>query len=212
MIKVIIVEDIKTIRDGLSALVNGADELTCAAAYASCEDMLEEIEQIEPDVILMDIKLKGITGIEGVRRVKKLPLETSIIMLTVHEDNQNIFDSLMAGADGYLLKTTRTIQIIEAIKDVHNGGSPMNSSIANKVIRLMRLFQTGKKLQDPIALSERETEILNRISNGAAYKNVAGDLFISIHTVRYHVRNIYKKLQVGSQSEAVASAIKRGLI
>ncbi len=212
MIKVAIVEDIKPIREGLSALINGTPELSCTNSYESCEDMLEEMQEIKHDVILMDINLPGISGIEGVKKVKKLLPEVNIIMLTVHEDDKSIFEALMAGATGYLLKTTPPAQIIEAIKDANSGGSPMNSNIANKVINLMRLTNTKKDLVNTIQLSERETEILQKLSNGTGYKNIADELFISIHTVRYHIRNIYEKLQVHSQSEAIAIALRKGLI
>lgn len=212
MIRVTIVEDIKPVREGLSALVNAQKELNCVAAYESCEDMLEEIQEKKPDVILMDINLDGMSGVEGVKQAKKLLPEVNVIMLTVNEDNENIFESLMSGAAGYLLKTTPPDQIIEAIKDASEGGSPMNSAIASKVIDLMRVIHSKNKTDDSITLSEREREILEKISNGAAYKNVADELFISIHTVRYHIRNIYEKLHVGSQSEAAAAALKRGLI
>jgi len=212
MIKVTIVEDIKPIRDGLAALIDGTPELSCSNSYESCEDMLDEVQEIKPDVILMDINLPGISGIEGVKQVKKILPGNNIIMLTVHEDDKSIFEALMAGATGYLLKTTPPAQIIESIKDANNGGSPMNSNIANKVINLMRLTQSKKDLTDTVKLSERETEILKKIANGSGYKKIADELFISIHTVRYHIRNIYEKLQVNSQSKAVAVALRKGLI
>ncbi len=212
MIKTIIVEDIKPIREGLAALINGTADLTCIGSYESCEKLLDEIEQNQPDVILMDIKLNGMSGIEGIKAVKKINPEISIVMLTVHEDNKNIFEALMTGASGYLLKTTPPAQIIESIKDANSGGSPMNSSIANKVIDLLRLSKSQKSSDEKITFSEREVQILHMISNGAGYKKIADEVFISIHTVRYHIRNIYKKLQVGSQSEAVAIALRKGLI
>ncbi len=212
MIKVTIVEDIKPIREGLSALINGTPELNCNYSYENCEDLLNNLLDITPDVILMDINLPGISGIEGVKKIKELLPETNIIMLTVHEDNKSIFEALMAGATGYLLKTTPPAQIIEAIKDAKTGGSPMNSNVANKVINLMRLSHTKKDLIASIKLSERESEILQKLANGTGYKNIANELFISIHTVRYHIRNIYEKLQVHSQSEAIAIALRKGLI
>lgn len=211
MIKVIIVEDIKPLRDGLAALIDGTPEFTCVNSYDSCESMLSELGQINPDVILLDIQLNGMTGIEGIPEIKKILPETNIIMLTVHEDNKNIFEALMAGATGYLLKTTPPVQIIESIKEANEGGSPMNASIANKVISLMR-FANNNKSSSSIILSERETDILQKISLGTGYKKIADELFISIHTVRYHIRNIYEKMQVNSQSEAVSIALRKGLI
>lgn len=212
MIKVSIVEDIKMIREGLKILINGNEELTCIGAYESVEDLLEEIVKNPPDVILMDIQLPGISGIEGVKRVKEILPKINIVMLTVHEDNKNIFEALMSGAAGYLLKTTSPSQIVDSIKDAHEGGSPMNSNIANKVINLMRIAHAEKDFESKIELSERETDILKRISNGEGYKFIADELFISIHTVRYHIRNIYEKLQVHNQSEAVSKAFRKGLI
>ncbi len=212
MIKVTIVEDNKPIREGLTALIDGTPELSCTNSFETCEEMLSNLKETNPDVILMDINLPGISGIEGVKKVKNILPDTNIIMLTVHEDDKSIFEALMFGATGYLLKTTPPAQIIEAIKDANSGGSPMNSNIANKVINLMRMSHTKKDIVSTIKLSERETEILQKLSNGTGYKNIADELFISIHTVRYHIRNIYEKLHVNCQSEAIAIALRNGLI
>jgi DNA-binding NarL/FixJ family response regulator len=212
MIKVAIVEDVKPVREGFRILVSGTEEFECVGAYESVEDLFDELEEISPDVILMDIQLPGISGIEGIKKVKQVLPIINIVMLTVHEDNKNIFEALMAGASGYLLKTTPPDQIIESVKDAHEGGSPMNSNIANKVISLLRYAHADKELENKIQLSERETDILKRISHGEGYKYIADQLFISIHTVRYHIRNIYEKLQVHNQSEAVSKAFKKGLI
>ncbi len=212
MIKVIIVEDIKPIRDGLSSLIKSIAEFEFVNSYESVEDMIENLEEDNPNIILMDIQFPGLSGIDGVRKVKKILPGVNIIMLTVHEDNKNIFEALMAGAAGYLLKTTQPMQIVDAIKDANEGGSPMNSSIANKVINFMRIAHSGKDLENIIQLSERESEILQKISKGTGYKNIADELFISIHTVRYHIRNVYEKLHVHSQSEAISKALKKGLI
>lgn len=212
MMKVTIVEDIKVIREGIATLIDSTPEFDLPNAYENCEDMLSELSTKIPNVILMDINLPGISGIEGIKKVKKLFPKVNIIMLTVHEDNKSVYEALMAGATGYLLKSTPQSQIIDAIKDANDGGSPMNSSIANKVITLMRNSHTKTESEDSINLSERETEILKKISNGIAYKNIADDLFISIHTVRYHIRNIYDKIHVHTQSEAIAFALRKGLI
>lgn len=212
MIKVIVVEDIKIVREGLAALIDGTPEFTCVNAYDSCESLLLELKQIEPDVILLDIQLNGMSGIEGIGKIKEISSNINIIMLTVHEDSKNIFEALMAGATGYMLKTTPPVQIIDAIREANNGGSPMNASIANKVINLMRISHSDKQSDDKIDLSDRETEILQKISLGTGYKKIADEMFISIHTVRYHIRNIYEKMQVHSQSEAVSIALRKGLI
>lgn len=212
MIKVTIVEDVKAIREGLVTLINNSPEFDCSSSYERCEDMLSELNTKVPDVILMDINLPGISGIEGIKKVKKLFPKVNIIMLTVHEDNTSVYEALMAGATGYLLKSTPQSQIIDAIKDANDGGSPMNSNIANKVITLMRNSHSKSDDEELIKLSARETEILKKISNGIAYKNIADELFISIHTVRYHIRNIYDKIHVHTQSEAIAFAFRKGLI
>lgn len=211
-IKTAIVEDIKMIRDGLEMLVKNTEGFTSVGAFEKAEDLIDSIDELEPNVILMDIQLPGINGIEAVKRIKEQFSNMSIIMLTVHEDNQNIFEALMAGASGYLLKTTPPEQIADAIKDAYEGGSPMNANIANKVINLMRVAHLDKTAENKVNLSERETEILQKIANGTGYKNIADELFISIHTVRYHIRNIYEKLQVHNQSEAVSKAFRQGLI
>lgn len=211
MIKVIITEDNDTIREGLALLINATDGMSCPVQYSSCETMLKDIENQQPDIILQDIGLPGISGIEGVREIRKILPDTVILMLTVYEDEENVFESLKAGANGYLLKKTSPAQLIEAIRDAHEGGSPMSSTIARKVVTY---FQKGKKqsLTDEEKLTARELEILANLAEGNSYKETAANLFISIDTVRTYIRTIYKKLHVHSQSGAVAKALKKGLI
>jgi DNA-binding NarL/FixJ family response regulator len=211
MINVIITEDKVTIREGLALLINATEGMTCVAQYGSCEEMLADIKNHEPDVILQDIGLPGMCGIDGVKEIRKILDEVVILMLTVYEDEDNVFESLKAGASGYLLKKTPPAQLIEAIQDAHKGGSPMSSSIARKVVTF---FQRGKSktVEDDANLSGREIEILESLSEGNSYKMTADKLFISIDTVRTYIRSIYKKLHVHSQSGAVAKAIKKGLI
>ncbi|MBK8943999.1 MAG: response regulator transcription factor [Ignavibacteriae bacterium] len=212
MITTVIVEDVEFVRNGIAAIINGTEGFKCLAAFEDCESMLAEIEKLAPDVLITDIGLPGMSGIEGMREVKKnLPNQT-IIVLTVHEENENIFEAIMAGASGYLPKKTPPSELIKAIKEASEGGSPMNSEIAGKVIKLLRNIAPQKEVEETINLTDREYEILNSISQGFGYKRIASNLFISIETVRYHIKNIYKKLHVCSQSEAVATAIKRGLI
>jgi len=211
MIKVTIVEDKPTIREGLGLMIKATDGMTCVSSYQSCEDLLEQLEDDDPDVLLMDIGLPGMSGIEGVKKVKQILPECNIIMLTVYEENEKIFDALCAGASGYLVKTTSPTELIEAIKDAHSGGSPMSSHIARKVVNF---FQKNpiKVLPTEYNLSKRETEILQSLSKGNSYKLIADELFISIDTVRFHIRNIYRKLQVNSQTEALSKAFRDGLI
>jgi DNA-binding NarL/FixJ family response regulator len=212
MIKVIVIEDIKTIREGLSALIDGTPGFNCLSSYDSCEKLLEEIPMKNPDVILLDIQLKGMSGIEGIKHIKEKLPDVNIIMLTVHEDNKNIFEAIMAGASGYLLKTTTPAQIITSLQDAYEGGSPINPTIAKKVLELMRTSVPKKNEDEDLELSEREKDILTRISNGMVYKKIADDLFISVHTVRYHIRNIYSKLQVNTHVGAISIARKKGLL
>jgi DNA-binding NarL/FixJ family response regulator len=210
MIDVIITEDKVTIREGLALLINATEGMQCIAQYGSCEEMLADIGNHQPDVILQDIGLPGMCGIDGVKEIRKTLEDVVILMLTVYEDEDNVFESLKAGASGYLLKKTSPNQLIESIRDAEKGGSPMSSSIARKVVSF---FQKGKSPKDQEAhLSEREIEILESLSEGNSYKMTADKLFISIDTVRTYIRSIYKKLHVHSQSGAVAKAIKKGII
>ncbi|MBI9071046.1 MAG: response regulator transcription factor [Melioribacteraceae bacterium] len=210
MIKVAIVEDNEIINHSLKTLINNTEEFSCVGNYSNCEDMLEVIEEIMPHIMLMDIKLPGMNGIEGVKQVKvKLP-SISILMLTVHEENDLIFDALCAGACGYLVKKTHPEKILEAIEEAYEGGAPMSSHIARKVTTF---FQMDKKLSpDKTLLTPREHEILSELIKGKTYYAIAMTLNISPDTVRFHIKKIYKKLHVHSQAEAVAEAIKKGII
>jgi DNA-binding NarL/FixJ family response regulator len=211
MISVIVVEDNKIIRESLVSLINGTEGFSCIASYEDCESLFAQEKLKSADVVLMDIALPGMNGIEGVKKIKeKFPL-VSTIMLTVYEDNQQIFDALCAGASGYLVKKTPPAQLLQGIKDVYEGGSSMNSHIARKVISLFQQKVSDKKDDDSL-LSKREREVLIDLSKGKSYQETADNLFISIDTVRHHIRNIYNKLHVHSQSEAVAKAIRKGLI
>ena len=152
------------------------------------------------------------SGIDGIREIKKLLPDTKIVILSVHEDDENIFRALIAGACGYLTKNTPPVKILESLQEANSGGSPMNAHIASKVLQLLRLSNTVKTDSDTITLSSKEKEILDQLATGSTYAKIASRLNISIHTVRYHIRNIYEKLHAGTQSEAIASAIKKGLI
>jgi DNA-binding NarL/FixJ family response regulator len=211
MISVIIVEDNKIIRESLVSLINGTDGLSCIASYGDCESMFTEKKLEKSDLVLMDIGLPGMDGISGVKKIKEIYPDVDILMLTIYEDNQKVFDALLAGACGYLVKKTPPAQLIEAVKDAVNGGSPMSSVIARKVVNLFHKNKVEFK-GDKNVLSEREKEVLNALSNGKSYQEIADLLYISIDTVRQHIRNIYSKLQVHSQSEAVARGIRNGLI
>lgn len=212
MINVAIVEDNNTIREGLAALINGTEGYKCIGAFGDVESFLHKIGVLPINVVLMDIGLPGMNGIEGVKfAVLKNP-DLSILMLTVYEESEFVFDALCAGACGYLVKKTPPARLLEAIKDANDGGSPMSSRIARQVITA---FKEGKSIipatQD-YDLSDREISVLNLLSDGYNYQEIAETLFISVDTVRHHIRNIYKKLHVHSQSEAVAKAIRKKII
>ena len=212
MIDVVIVEDSSTIRDGLKLLINGTEGYACVAAYSNCESLLDEIVNLEVDVILMDIDLPGISGIEGIRRIKKISAEILILILTVYDENDLIFEALCAGASGYLVKKTPPAKLLDAIKEAYEGGAPMTSNIARKVVDYFQNNRPPQKVEENDALTKREKEVLSGLVEGNSYKAIADKLYISVETVRFHFRNVYKKLHVHSQSEAVVKAIKEGLV
>jgi DNA-binding NarL/FixJ family response regulator len=200
MISVAIIEDIKEIREGLQMLIDGSDGFVCSNTFSNAEDAITNLPILNPDVVLMDINLPGINGIEAVRILKPKCINTQFIMSTVYEDNDSIFESLKAGASGYLLKKTAPIKILESITEVYNGGSPMSSQIARKVIAS---FQQKNSIKESEILTQREKEILTLLSKGLRYKEIATELYIGFETVRSHTRNIYEKLHVQSRTEAL---------
>ncbi|MCB0832241.1 MAG: response regulator transcription factor [Bacteroidetes bacterium] len=212
MIRVAIVEDDKIVRQGLHLIIDSQQEFKCVGAFERCEALLKEVASLRPDVILMDINLKGgMSGIEGVKGVKKSCPSCVVIMQTVYEEDSKIFDALCSGASGYLLKKTSPSRLLEAIGEAVNGGAPMSPSIAKKVVEYFKR-QDPPTAEKEISLSEREKEVLRLMEAGKPYKVIADDLHISIPTVRFHMGNIYKKLHASSQSEAVAKAVRKGLI
>jgi|SRR5690554_2093822 len=212
MLNVIVVEDSDSIREGLKILIDGTEGYSCIAAFSDCESMLKKIEKLNPDVLLMDLGLPGMSGIEGIKKVKALLPELTILVLTVYEENDRIFEALCAGASGYLVKKTPPSKLLEAIKEAYEGGAPMSSHIARKVIDFFQTKKPDTPQKNDYALTPREKEILSGLVEGHNFKSIADSLYISIETVRFHFRNIYKKLHVHSQSEAVAKAIKEGII
>jgi DNA-binding NarL/FixJ family response regulator len=212
MINVAIVEDNDTIREGLAALINGTTGYSCVGAFGDCESFLFKIPTLKVDVALMDIGLPGMNGIEGVIKAKQIKPNLNILMLTVYEESQTVFKALCAGACGYLVKKTPPLRLLESIKDAHEGGSPMSSQIARQVITIFQQSSGFKDDNNDSELSEREREVIVSLAEGNNYNEIANRLFISVDTVRHHIRNIYKKLHVHSQSEAVAKAIRKGLI
>ena len=206
MIRVVIIEDIKEIREGLQMLIDGSIGFMCAQTFASAEEALEKLPGLCPDVALMDINLPGMNGIEAVRRLKPQCPNTQFIMSTIYEDDESIFDSLKAGASGYLLKKTAPVKILDSILEVYEGGSPMSGQIARKVIAS---FQHKDSIDESEILTQREKEILKSLSKGLRYKEIATEFNIGMETVRSHARNIYEKLQVQSRTEAINKVMGR---
>ena len=201
------VEDDKTVREVLEILLNGSPGFTCVAAYGNGEDAVAGLPEVNPDVVLMDINLPGISGIECIIRLKELDLPMLFIMLTVFEDSDAIFQSLSAGASGYLLKQTPPAKLLEAIQDVYQGGSPMSREIARKVVQSFQHPSAETSIDD--ILTKREEEILSYLVKGLLYKEIAGLLFIGVETVRTHIRHIYEKLQVRTRSEAIVKYLNK---
>ena len=206
-ITVAIVEDSEQLRTTLVRVINRADGFRCLSHYGDAESALEGLPKDKPQVVLMDINLPGINGVECVRRLKQLLPETQVMMLTVYEDTDNIFKALAAGAAGYLLKRTKSAELLEAIREVQNGGSPMTAHIARKVTQSFQ--RAGPSAQPTENLSEREQEVLDCLSQGFLYKEIAEKLGISYETVHTYIRRIYEKLQVRTRTEAVAKFLKR---
>jgi len=206
-ISVSIVEDNEKLRSTLARVINRADGFRCVSDYGNAEDALKNLPQIRPDVVLMDINLPGMNGVECVRQLKQLLPQTQVMMLTVYEDTENIFNALTAGANGYMLKRTSSKELLEAIHEVHRGGSPMTMHIARKVVQSFQ--RTAATAQPTENLSEREQQVLDLLSQGLMYKEIADKLAISYETVHTYIRRIYEKLQVRTRTEAVAKFLRR---
>jgi Response regulator containing a CheY-like receiver domain and an HTH DNA-binding domain len=202
-----IVEDNDKLRGTLARVLNRADGFRCVSQYANAEDALKDLPQVRPDVVLMDINLPGMNGVQCVRQLKALLPGIQVMMLTVYEDTENIFNALTAGANGYMLKRTSSKELLEAIQEVHQGGSPMTMHIARKVVQS---FQRSAASAPPTEnLSEREQQVLDLLSLGLMYKEIADKLGISYETVHTYIRRIYEKLQVRTRTEAVAKFLRR---
>lgn len=208
MIRVAIVEDENEIRESLAIIIGGARGFACAGAYNDCETALARLEDDLPDVVLMDIKFRPgkMSGIEGARKLKVLLPELDIIMLTIYEDNELIFDSLRAGACGYLLKHIAPADLLASIKEVVTGGAPMSTKIARLVVGSFQSSEAAPQL------TLRQKEILQKLREGKTYRLIGEELFISENTVKCHIKKIYELLHVHSQAEAVAKAFEQHLI
>jgi DNA-binding NarL/FixJ family response regulator len=210
VIKVAIIEDVRALRDGYSMLIDGTPGFRSAGKFRTMEEALEKIAYDAPDVVLSDIGLPGIDGIEGVRILKQRYPDLTILMLTVYEDDERIFDALCAGACGYLLKKTAPAQLLESLKEAVHGGSPMSPEIARRVVMLFREIHPPDR--DDCKLTPHELRLLKLLVEGHNYKTAASQIGVSYNTVCFHIKNIYEKLQVHSKSEAVTKALRNRLI
>jgi DNA-binding NarL/FixJ family response regulator len=207
----IIIEDNELLRDSLKEAINKSSSIKCKNTFGSGEAALDYIgkEELVPEIILLDIGLPGMSGIELIPELKKLSPSSKIIIITVHDDDENVFNAICAGASGYLLKDLSAEQIVGSINEVMSGGAPMNSHIAKKVLSM---FRDQNVKSDGYSLSEREKEILSLLVEGLSKKHIAEKIFLSHHTVDSHLRNIYAKLEVHSRSSAISKAIRENLL
>ena len=210
IIKGAIIEDLRDIREGLAVLINGTEGFRCTGAFRSMEDALESIERELPDVALVDIGLPGMSGIDGIRILKGRHPGLAMLMLTVYQDDDRIFDALCAGACGYLLKNTAPARLLASLEEAVMGGSPMSPEIARRVVTLFREIRPPEKAD--YQLTPHETRLLKMLVEGHNYKTAAKELSVSVNTISFHMRHIYEKLQVHSKSEAVSKALRHGLI
>lgn len=207
MISVSIVDDEKRLCESIATFVNGSPGFRCVSIYGSADAALQHLPKDQPDVVLMDINMAGMDGIECVKHLKVLMPKVQVVMLTVYEDTEKIFKALAAGATGYLLKRFTPDELLQAIRDVLDGGSPMSNAIARKVVAS---FQSSQATSEPEnQLSPREERVLDCLARGLAYKQIGDELGISINTIRTHLRHIYEKLHVQSRTEAVAKYLRR---
>jgi RNA polymerase sigma factor (sigma-70 family) len=208
-ITLVIVEDLDEVRDGLKNFLALSPEFKVVAACKTAEEAMEEIPAARPDIVIMDINLPGMSGIDCIRAMKKKELPSQFMMFTVYENDEKVFEALKAGASGYLLKSTGLFHIIESLKELHEGGSPMSTNIARKLVKNFQ-ERPGQELNDQIAiLSSRENEILRLLSQGLLYKEIAEKLGISTSTVRQHIHKTYEKLHVQNRTEAINKAIRK---
>ena len=210
MIKVLLYEDNPQLREGLTMLIDGSDGFCVLASYKNCNTVVEEVEAWKPDVILMDIDMPGTNGIEGLKMIREKNTDVKVLMLTVFDDNKNVFDAIKNGANGYVLKKTPPAKLLEYINEAASGGAPMTASIATQVLKMFSQINTPKS--EDYNLTEREKQVLQLLVEGYSYKMIAAEMFIAIDTVRSHIKKIYEKLHVNSKSEAVARAFRDKLI
>jgi DNA-binding NarL/FixJ family response regulator len=209
-VRVVIIEDLHDVRESLATLISGTPGLAVAAAYRTIEDALQGIVGARPTVILTDIGLPGMDGIEGTRQLHMILPGVPILALTVYDDDEKVFNAICAGASGYLLKNTPPARLMESIAEVAEGGAPMSPEIARRVVRLFREFRPPPTAS--YHLTPQETAVLKLLVEGHHYKTAANELGISTNTVSFHLKHVYEKLQVHSKTEAVAKALRERLI
>jgi len=210
-IRVAIFDDNTQLRESLFDLVEASDGFICVGAFPNCENVLQNVKDTKPDVVLMDIEMPVVSGIDAVILVKEKFPDVKILMQTIFEDDEKVFQSICNGAEGYILKNTAPGEILLSLKEIYEGGAPMTPAIATKVLRMFKNNLSAKK-DESFNLSIREKEILKHLVEGLSYKMIADACFISLETVSGHMKNIYKKLQVHSKGEAVAKAIKGNIV
>jgi DNA-binding NarL/FixJ family response regulator len=210
VVSVVIVEDQHDLRHGLSALIGGFPGFACTGAYTSMEDALRAMARTPPAIALIDLGLPGMSGIDGIAQIRRWHPSVLALVLTVHDDDDRIFEALCAGAAGYLLKTTPPARLLQALQEVVSGGSPMSPEIARRAIALFRHLRSPRN--DEHSLTPHEARLLQFLSEGYSYRTAARRLQVSVSTIAFHMRNIYRKLEVHSKAEAVAKAIRQRFI
>ena len=210
MIRVAVIEDRREIGDGLAALINGTEGYCCTGAFRSMEQALAGIGASLPDIVLVDIGLPGMSGIDGIRFLKERYPALQFLILTIYDDDERIFEALCAGACGYLLKRTTPARLLESLKEVSEGGAPISPEVARRVIRLFQEIRPAKQADHQ--LTPHQTRLLKLLADGHNYKTAAAELGVTVDTIGFHLRHIYEKLQVHSKSEAVAKALRERII
>jgi DNA-binding NarL/FixJ family response regulator len=211
-IRVVLFEDNKHLRESLYYLINGTDGFMCAGSFPDCSNLTFQIKKTQPDVVLMDIEMPGMKGTEAVKVINKEFPGVQVLMQTIFQDDDNIFNAICAGASGYILKTTSPAGYIEAIKDVYNGGSPMTGSVARKILQLFQEKIPATSIPTDYHLTPKEKEILQHLVKGKSFKMIADATGTTYETVRTHMKNIYAKLHVNSNTEAVSKALNERIV